>query len=180
MQDDATIFNPRTGQRMRFLPDSTPELLRIEAISPPTDVPEPVHVHPRQESAAHVISGRLRFTVDGVERVVGPGESITIPAGTPHSFANDGDTDAVAIQEFRPALRTADFFRVLFRLAEDDELDANGMPSLMTMAILVPVFADEIRVTRPPWPVQRAVFAVLGPIASRLGHRRALDAATPG
>jgi quercetin dioxygenase-like cupin family protein len=180
MQDGSTIFNPRTGQRMRFLPDSTPEVLRIESVNPPTGVPEPVHVHPRQESRAHVLRGRLRFTVDGVERVVGPGESITIPAATPHNFVSDGDEDAVSIQEFRPALRTERVFRVLFALAEDGDLDEHGMPSLLHLAVLGPAFADEMRVPRPPWPVQRAAFAVLRPIASRLGYGRVLETAGTG
>jgi quercetin dioxygenase-like cupin family protein len=58
--------------------------------------------------------------VEGEERRLGPGDAITIPAGTPHYFVNDGKDDAVSIQEFRPALHTADFFKTLFALAEED------------------------------------------------------------
>lgn len=165
------IVNPRTGQRMRFVPDASGAVLRIETVNPPDAVPEPTHVHPRQTSAAHVVSGRLRFVVDGVVSDVGPGEEITIPAGVPHRFFNPGDEDAVSVQEFRPALRSEQLFRVLFALAEAGELDDAGMPSLMHLAVLVPAFADEIRVTRPPWAVQRIVFALLGPIAARRGYR---------
>jgi quercetin dioxygenase-like cupin family protein len=169
---DREIYNPRTGQRMRFLDtDEAPgELLRIETVNPPTAIAEPEHVHPRQESNARVISGTLRFTVEGRERRLEPGESITIPAGTPHFFLNDGAEDAVAIQELRPALRTAEMFATLFGLAEQGKIDARGMPSLLTLARLGPVFADEIRVTSPPWPVQRAAFFLLGPIARLRGH----------
>jgi hypothetical protein len=108
--------------------------------------------------------------VDGQERRLGPGDTITIPAGTPHYFVNDGDGDAVSIQEFRPALRSAEFFKTLFELAEQGKLDERGMPSLLTLARLGPVYSDEIRATRPPWPVQRAAFALLGPIARVCGH----------
>jgi len=165
------IYNPRTGQRMRFLEtDEAPAaLLRIETVNPPTAVAEPEHVHPRQESSARVISGTLRFTVEGRERRLEPGESITIPAGTPHFFLNDGAEDAVAIQELRPALRTAEMFAMLFGLAEEGKIDARGMPSLLTLARLGPVFADEIRVTSPPWAVQRVAFFLLGPIARLRG-----------
>jgi hypothetical protein len=82
------IFNPRTGQRMRFLvtaADTNGELLRIETTNPPTGVAEPLHVHPRQESRAEVMAGTLRFVVDGQERRLGPGETIAIPAGVPTS-----------------------------------------------------------------------------------------------
>jgi quercetin dioxygenase-like cupin family protein len=155
---------------MRFLPGAQGgDVLRIESVNPPTAVPEPEHVHPFQESRAEVLSGTLRFVVDGTERRLGPGESITIPAGTPHHFLNDGEDDAVSIQEFRPALRTADFFRTFFALAERGELDDSGMPSLLRMSLLAPAFGDEIRVVRPPWWVQRAIFAVLAPIARLRG-----------
>jgi hypothetical protein len=139
---------------MRFL-HSDAALLRIEAVNPPSGVAEPTHVHPHQESSAEVASGTLLFVVDGEERRVGPGETVTIPAGTPHNFVNDGDEDAVAIQEFRPALRTREFFE---------------KPSLLRFAALGPGFADEIRLVSPPWPVQRALFALLGPIARRRGY----------
>jgi quercetin dioxygenase-like cupin family protein len=170
------IRNPRTGQRMRFLhttADTDGGLLRIETVNPPTGVAEPEHTHPQQESRAEVISGTLRFVVDGEERRLGPGEAITIPAGTPHYFVNDGEENTVSIQEFRPALRTAEFFRTLFELAERGELDERGMPSLLTLAHLGPAFADEIRATSPPWLVQRVAFVLLAPIARLRGVRPA-------
>jgi hypothetical protein len=45
------------------------------------------------------------------------------------------------------------------------------MPGLLQIAVLIPVYADEIRPTSPPWLVQRAVAAVLGPVARRRGYR---------
>jgi hypothetical protein len=158
---------------MRFLlraSDTGGELVRIESRNPPTAVPEPMHVHPRQESLAEVVSGALRFVVAGAERRVGPGESITIPPGAPHRFVNDGDEDAVTIQEFRPALRIAEFFEMYFGLAERGELDEHGKPSLLRFAVMGPAFADEIRLVSPPWPVQRALFLLLGPLARLRGH----------
>lgn len=168
------IHNARTGQRMRFLrtaADTDGALLRIETINPPDGPPEPIHVHPFQETSAEVIGGTLRFVIDGAERRLRPGDAITIPAATPHHFHNDGDEDAVAIQELRPALRSAEFFQVLFGLAARGELDERGMPSLLRLAVLGPEFADEIRVVRPPWPVQRAAYALLRPIARLRGYQ---------
>jgi quercetin dioxygenase-like cupin family protein len=169
------IFNPRTGQQMRFLvtaADSHGELLRIETVNPPSGTPEPMHVHPRQETSAEMVSGSLRFVVAGEERRIGPGERIVIPAGVPHRFENDGGEDAVAIQEARPALRLAEFFETYFGLAERGELDDEGKPSLRRFGSLGAEFADEIRLTSPPWFVQRALFALLRPFAD---DSRALD-----
>jgi hypothetical protein len=36
---------------------------------------------------------------------------------------------------------------------------------------MVPEFGDEIRPVSPPWPVLRAVAALLAPIARRRGYR---------
>jgi len=159
---------------MRFLQtasDTDGALLQIESVNPPTAVAEPMHIHPRQESRAEVVAGTLHFVVDGEERRLEPGEAITIPAGTPHNFANNGTEDAIAIQEFRPALRTAEFFKKFFDLAERGELNEHGMPTLLRLAILAPAFADEIRVVSPPWPLQRAAFALLAPIARHRGYK---------
>lgn len=111
--------------------------------------------------------------MNGVERRLGPGEVITIRAGTPHHFVNDGEEDGVAIQEFRPALRNAELFETLFDLAASGEIDERGMPSLLRLAVVAPAFADEIRVVSPPWPVQRAAFALLAPIARQRGYTAA-------
>jgi mannose-6-phosphate isomerase-like protein (cupin superfamily) len=146
------LFNPRTGQRMKFLltaADTDGELLRIETLNAPNGVAEPIHVHPFQESRAEVRAGTLRFLVDGITRRLESGETITIPAGVPHRFANDGDEDAVAIQELRPALRTAEFFQTYFDLAARGELDQHGKPSLLRSALLGPKFAAEIRLVSP-------------------------------
>jgi quercetin dioxygenase-like cupin family protein len=166
------IENPRTGQRMVFLQtgaETGGELLRIECFNSATGVDEPEHCHPLQESRAEVISGTLRFRVAGEVQEVRAGETHAIPAGVPHSFGNFGDEEAHWIAEFRPALRTDAFFESLFELAARDQLNELGMPSLLQLALSVPAFSQEIRVTKPPWPVQRALFAMLGPIARLRG-----------
>jgi quercetin dioxygenase-like cupin family protein len=164
------IANPRTGQRMRFAAIS-PEELRIDTVNPPTGYREPEHVHPEQESGAEVSAGVLVFEVEGEIRRVEAGESIAIPAGTPHRFWNEGDEDARAEQWFRPALDTAAFFETLFALAAADRLDAQGMPKPLQLAVMVPEFSAEIRPTSPPWPLLKALTAVLGPLARMRGYR---------
>ena len=123
-----SIHNAETGQRMTFT-TLTEERLELTSVNPRTERPEPRHSHPNQESAAHVHSGSLMFEVEGEVRRVGPGESITIPAGAVHTFWNEGPEEAHSTQLFRPALRTAAFFETYSALAERDELDDKGMPA---------------------------------------------------
>jgi mannose-6-phosphate isomerase-like protein (cupin superfamily) len=164
------IVNPRTGQRMVF-ETITPELLEIETWNPPHIPGEPEHVHPRQESGARVLAGSLRFRVHGKERDVGPGESITIPAGAPHHFWNPGDEDAHAIGFFVPSLKTAAFFETYFALAHAGDLDEQGMPSLFQLAVTLPAFKDEIRPTSPPWPLLKTTAILIAPLAKLRGYR---------
>lgn len=163
------LTNPRTGQRMTFLQISTDEL-RIDTLNPPTGVREPMHVHPRQQSGAEVLSGTLIFEVQGTRRTLTSGEAITIPPNAPHRFWNDGPGDARSIQFFRPALNTAAFFETFFALAQRDQLDNNGMPKLLPLAALVREFGQEIRPVSPPWKLLRPLAGALAPIAHVRGH----------
>jgi hypothetical protein len=148
-----------------------PAELRLDTLNPPTAVREPIHVHPRQESGAELLSGALVFELAGERREIGAGETITIPANTPHRFWNEGPEAAHAIQFFRPALDTAAFFETLFALAQTGQLTRSGMPKRLALIAMVPEFGDEIRPMSPPWPVLQTMARVLGPIARARGHQ---------
>jgi quercetin dioxygenase-like cupin family protein len=168
------ITNPRTGQTMRFLKTSQEtggQLLQIDCHNLPTGVKEPEHIHPFQENRFEVISGSLMFCVAGQERQLNAGDVIAIPARVPHFFWNGGTQEAHYVQEFRPALRSELFFETLFALAREGRLNEQGLPSLLDMAVFVPAFWSEIRVTKPPELLQQALFTVLGPVSRGLGHR---------
>lgn len=170
------ILNPATGQRMRFV-ELREELLRIESHHPPTDAREPLHVHPCQENGFEILSGSLIVEVAGEQRQLSSGDEIAIPAGTPHRFWNPAQQEASSMQSFRPSLEIAAFFETLFTLAQRGELTKNGAPGLLQTSVMVPEFSDEIRLTTPPWPVVRALCAVLRPIARRRGYQARLVAA---
>jgi hypothetical protein len=159
---------------MTFL-EIGPDLLRIDSVNPWSEVQEPLHVHPVQRSGAELLSGSLVFEVDGARRKLSPGDSISIPANTPHRFWNDGKEPAHSIQFLEPALESAAFFETLFTLAAEDKLDANGMPKLMQLAVMIPQFEREIRPVSPPWPVLRALATVIAPIARARGYRALLE-----
>ena len=168
------IVNPRTGQRMVFLEtakETGGELVRIDSYNPPSPPLEPEHVHPFQESGAEVVSGSLRFRVGGEERSVKAGQSVTIPANTPHRFWNDGEQEAHSVQWFRPALNIDRFFETYFALARDGKLKDDGSPSFWQTAVMAPYFGDAIRIPSPPWTLQKAIFGVLAPIGRMLGYR---------
>jgi len=167
------IHNPRTGQRMTFV-ELTDDVLRIDTVNPPTTEHEPLHVHPKQVSGTEVLSGSLVFEIRGERRRVAAGERVEVPPNTPHRFYNDGDTDARHIQFFRPALDIASLFETAFALEQQGKVGADGMPAPLQLAVMVPEFGDELRPVSPPWPLLRALSAILAPIARRRGYRARL------
>ena len=149
----------------------TDDVLRIDTVNPPTTEHEPLHVHPKQVSGTEVVSGSLVFEIRSERRRVAAGERVEIPPNTPHRFYNDGDTDAHHIQFFRPGLDIASLFETAFALEQQGKVGADGMPPPLQLAVMVPEFGDELRPVSPPWPLLRALSAVLAPIARRRGYR---------
>lgn len=168
------ITNGRTGQRMIFLQtgkETNGQLLEIESFNPKSDMREPIHIHPKQESSARVVSGKLHFLVDGKEHIVGPGEKIVIPAGVPHCFWNEDKAEAHSVQQFIPAQHIDEFFESFFALAQDNKLDKKGMPPFLQLPLMGLKHKDDIRVINPPWFVQLLTYWILAPISYLLGYR---------
>lgn len=46
----------------------------------------PIHVHHNEDEVIHVLEGRYQFWLDGVTTEAGPGSSIFLPRGVPHTF----------------------------------------------------------------------------------------------
>ena len=59
----------------------------------------PVHDHPHEQTGL-LLSGRMVFTIDGVDHEVVPGDSWCIGSGVPH--AARAIEDSVAIEVFSP------------------------------------------------------------------------------
>lgn len=168
------IINARTGQRMVFLKtgnETAGELLEIESFNPKTDMREPVHIHPKQESSAEVISGRLHFWVNGKEQIVGPGEKIIIPAGAQHCFWNEDNEEAHSIQRFSPALTIDEFFETFFALSQDGKLNEKGIPTFVHASMIMLKHRNDIRVISPPWFIQIITYLILTPIGWLMGYR---------
>jgi quercetin dioxygenase-like cupin family protein len=82
------------------------EYLACEVTATPRD-----HIHTQQEERVEVLEGTLRCRVAGVERVLGAGEKLVIPAGTPHAVWNDNPRGSRSIGEYRPAMNAQAMFR---------------------------------------------------------------------
>ncbi|MFQ5966528.1 MAG: cupin domain-containing protein [Acidimicrobiia bacterium] len=72
--------------------------LAVMELDPDTLVPE--HSH-QNEQIGIVVTGSIRFTVDGEEQELGPGGSWRILSGVPHE-ALSGPSGAVVVDVFSP------------------------------------------------------------------------------
>jgi quercetin dioxygenase-like cupin family protein len=120
----------RNGVRLRLVRTDA-DVLEMEATYPGDGNFPPEHFHPRQDERFEVLEGTVRAIVDGTERRYAAGETFEVPAGTPHQMA--AETPARFRWEVRPALRTAEFFELLY----------TGSPGPDFLA----EFSDEIRFT---------------------------------
>jgi quercetin dioxygenase-like cupin family protein len=168
-----TIDNPVSGERITFLEtahDTDGERLTIELeLSPDGQVPG-AHVHPEQEERFHVLEGRMKFRL-GMRRIVAEaGDTVVVPKGRVHRFANAGDGVARARVEVEPALDMEELFETTVELATEGNVTRTGMPKPMHLALFVRRFEREVRAPFPPAWVVRLLMAPLASLGRRRGH----------
>ena len=169
-----TLHNPKSGERITFRATSAQtggELLAIDLELPAgRRVPGPLHRHPLQEERFEVVAGTMRFRVGRKTVVAEAGETVVVPAGVRHDFANAG-TDAAQVRvEIRPALRMEEMFRTVVSLAQEGRTTRTGMPRPFDLALLTEEFDQEVQAAFPPRWLQRLALAPLAWIARRRGH----------
>ena len=118
-----------------------------------------------------MLQGELTVKREGQESVLREGESATIEPGVWHDWWNASDRDAVVSVEVTPGERFAHMLETLFGLARLGHTNGKGMPHPLQLALFAQEFEDVIVFRRPPRMLQRAVFGVLAPIATRRGYR---------
>ena len=175
-----TIENPVTGERLRFLETSNEtngEYVLVETTVQPNGFVAAAHVHPYQTETFEIESGTLAFKLDGEEIVAGPGESVTVPAGSAHKFWNAGETEAVFVCEVRPALQFERLIETMFGLAADGKTNKKGMPNPLRLAVIANAHFDDVRLPFPPEWMQKAGLAMGAPLGRLMGYSPAYDGA---
>jgi quercetin dioxygenase-like cupin family protein len=169
------VANPVTGERVVVrvtAGESGGERSEVERLFPADHPRLPEHLHPRQETLITVVRGVAGFKLEGRVRMALPGDQLHARAGAPQQLWNAGGDTLHVRSEQRPALESSERLLVaLCALAAAGETDAHGTPTLLQLAVMIPAYADTLRLASPPWPVQRALCALLGPVARARGHR---------
>jgi mannose-6-phosphate isomerase-like protein (cupin superfamily) len=165
------IAEPISGQLVVFKERTDERVIAELYVRPGGYVP--VHVHGRQVERFEGVSGTLRFRLGRRWLVVGPGDVVAVPAGTPHGFRNVGREIAHFLIELTPPLRGEEGLRRLFGLQRDGRLHVpkRGIPRpLLQIAVLFDEYLEEIRLPVVPLAVQRVVFKALAAVGTRRGY----------
>ena len=135
------------GSSITFV-ESTPERVVVEIAYDGRGGKPPTHYHPSQEERFEVLEGEINVLLDGERRTLRKGDTLLVPAGTPHQMW----TEAPARQrwETRPPLKTERFFKTLWGMQQDGVLEGDPRKSKLQMALTMRHFRDVIRLTSPP------------------------------
>lgn len=85
------------------------------------------HSHDGYEETIYGLEGVLTWTIEGAQVDVGPGETVVIPRGVVHRFANSGELDAKALGIVTPGILGPAYFR---DVAAALDAAAGGPPDL--------------------------------------------------
>jgi len=169
-----TIHNPVTSERITFLAtsrDTDGEAVVIETAVQPHGFVAAAHVHPFQSERFAVAAGTLVLKAGRRKLTLGPGDVVTVEAGTPHRFWNAGDDQVRFVCEVRPALEFESLLETMFALAADGKTNRKGMPNPFRLAVIAKAHFDTVRLPFPPAWLQKAGLALGAPLGRVLGYQ---------
>ena len=132
------------------------------------------HVHPAQEERFEIVSGTMKFRMNGKKIVAGPGETVVVPAGARHKFANGGDEEVQVRVTVTPAMKMEDLLENTIALAEEGKTNRKGMPKPVHLALFVREYEREVRAPFPPAGRRQGADGAAGRLRPRPRPRRAL------
>jgi quercetin dioxygenase-like cupin family protein len=170
-----TIVNPLSGEQITIratAQDTGGRVLEWELLLAPGGKVPSRHVHPEQEECFTVLAGRMRFLVGGRRVTAGPGDTVRVPPGTVHHFANASAEPARIAVQTRPALSMQALLETAAALAQEQHAAARRLPRPFDLALFMRDFRREVRAPYLP----AALVAAVTRAAAWLAGRSGLDA----
>src|SRR6188508_3496920 len=169
-----SIVNPVTGERLVFHKTSREtggQAVVFETFVQPNGFVAAAHVHPSQEERFEVLRGSVGFRIGRKKLVAGPGQRLTVPAGTPHKFWNAGEEEAHFVCEVRPALQFESLIETMFGLATDGKTNRKGMPNPLRLAVIANHHFEDVQLPVVPRWMQKTALALGAPVGRSLGFQ---------
>lgn len=136
-----------------------------------------IHVHPVADETFTVRSGRLMVAMNGKERIVEAGQSVTVLRGTPHYFRNVESGPTEFTVAFSPAQNHLRFFQNFAMLTQNrpDWFSPKGDPDLLLVALVFHAYRNHIYLAASPIWLQKFVFAALAKVARWRGYNLEIE-----
>lgn len=154
--------------------DGTPTVVVECWVEPGGGVPP--HIHPKMTEVFEVIEGEMTFTAGRSRRRVPAGESITVPPGTRHAYANRSASTAYMRCTATPAHDLESFLTETAALAREGHIMRIGplrgpgsLRGLPRVAALLRDHRENTVILMPPPLVQRLL---MDPLAKRAARSR--------
>src|SRR6266516_1641018 len=150
-------------------PDVTAgEMLAFDLVVHPDGRVPGGHVHQVQQESFEILRGTVKFRKGLRTVIAAPGDTVVVPPGAFHHFANAGEEPAVVRVRVEPALRMEHLFETVAALAGEGRTLRSGMPKPLDLAVFMREFENEVQAPLAPGLV-RAVMAPLAWMAVRRG-----------
>ena len=181
------IVNPLSGEQITIkatAADPRGSVLEWELLLAPGGRVPSSHAHPEQEECFTVLDGQMRFRVGGRRIMAGPGDTVLVPPGTVHHFANVGPRPAkVAVQTW-PALSMVELLETAAAMAQAQHAAARRLPNPVDLALFMRDFEREVRAPYLPAALVRTMLRPVAWLARRCGldarYRRLRGEPSPG
>lgn len=161
-----TLDIPDLGVRVeirRTAADTDGELFEFDVTGRARGLFAAEHLHVAATERHEVIEGSMRLVIAGREHLLGPGDAMEVPPGTPHRQLPAGEGSGRVRVTVTPAGRTEEFLERMASLS----MNRWGFPKPIDAAAIVRDFGDEGHAAKPPVRVQRALSRALLAVASR-------------
>lgn len=89
-----------------------------------------------------MLAGQMRFRVGRRRVSARPGDTVRVPPGAVHHFANAGPAAARLLVETRPALGMAELLATAAALASDQRAAARRLPRPLDLALFMRDFSS--------------------------------------
>jgi mannose-6-phosphate isomerase-like protein (cupin superfamily) len=165
-------FNPTVGMEIDGAPPEDPdtEPWRVISVFAAGFPGPPLHAHPHMEERFEVLSGVLDIYLDGNWREVRTGETITVPAETPHTVRNLHEQEVRMRNMHAPALEFPNYIASPHELVTTGKvrsLPPRDLRSVIYLAMLFAAHEHTLISIKPPQRLMRA----LAFIGARCGYR---------
>jgi mannose-6-phosphate isomerase-like protein (cupin superfamily)/uncharacterized protein YndB with AHSA1/START domain len=125
------------------------ELLEFDVVGRARGFLTQAHRHVQQAERHEVVEGAMRLVIDGREHLLGPGDTMEVPAGAAHRQVPAGAGAGRVRVQLRPAGRAEAFLERLAELDSSGQYNRWGYPRPVAAVRLIADFGD---VGRPALP----------------------------